>query len=260
MANTRTELPESLRGGQLATGYSARKRDGSRDKQPFFQARGLTAAAGFSSTVEDLGRFASWQFRLLEKGGEEILKVATLREMHQVQWINPDWKDAWGLGFAVKEENGRTIVRHGGSCPGYRSNLALDPKEKLATIVMINASGVSPDKYEGSIRAILKKATEPDPKKKAPKEVNLEEYAGRYDDQPWGGELAVLPWNGGLATLALPSADPKEELTVWQYTSSDTFRRIRKDGALGEELVFQRDDARRFTRLWHHSNYSNRIN
>jgi len=150
--------PEDIWRGKLATGYSAVKRDGSRDMLPLFQANGIKAAAGFSSTVEDLARFASWQFRLLENGGEEILKASTLREMHRVHWMDPDWKTAWGLGFSVREVDGRTIVGHSGGCPGYLSNLMIDPLKKQAFIVMINAQGVSPNKYTTGMREILKKA------------------------------------------------------------------------------------------------------
>jgi CubicO group peptidase (beta-lactamase class C family) len=259
LAKTRTELPAALRGREFATGYGSTKRDGTRDPQPFFQARGSTPAFGFSSTVEDLGRFASWQFRLLEQGGTEILRVATLREMHRVQWMDPDWKLAWGLGFAVKEEAGRSIVGHTGSCPGYRTHLDLDPKEKLATIVMINASGTFPNRLAASMRAILKKSSDPGPKIKAPGEIDLLSYAGRYNQQPWWGEMMVTPWKGGLATLALPSNDPKEDLILWQHVQGDTFRRIRTDKSLGEELRFERDSTRRITRVWRHSNFSNRL-
>ncbi|MBM3855349.1 MAG: serine hydrolase, partial [Verrucomicrobia bacterium] len=259
LTQTRTELPATLRGGQLATGYGARKRDGSREPQPFFQARGSAAAFGFSSTVEDLGRFASWQFRLLARGGTEILRAASLREMHRVQWLDPDWKRAWGLGFAVREESNRTIVSHGGSCPGYRTHLELDPKDEVAAIVMINASGAAPDKLAGGMRALLKKARDPGPKSKPPASVDLNAYAGRYDNQPWWGETAVVPWKGGLVTLALPSVDPKEDFTLWQHVQGDTFRRVRSDEALGEELRFERDNTGRVARVWRHSNYSNRL-
>ncbi|MGB2765279.1 MAG: serine hydrolase domain-containing protein, partial [Candidatus Aminicenantaceae bacterium] len=53
LADTRTKLPESLWGGKLSTGYTALKRDGTRNMLPLFQAKGIAAAAGFSSTVED---------------------------------------------------------------------------------------------------------------------------------------------------------------------------------------------------------------
>ncbi|WP_373075536.1 serine hydrolase domain-containing protein, partial [Zeaxanthinibacter enoshimensis] len=51
LTDTRTELPQSLYGKQLAIGYGALKHNGSRDRLKLFQANGITAAAGFSSNV-----------------------------------------------------------------------------------------------------------------------------------------------------------------------------------------------------------------
>jgi CubicO group peptidase (beta-lactamase class C family) len=257
LANTRTKLPESLWRGKLATGHTSKKRDGSRSMLPLFQAEGIAAAAGFSSTVEDLARFASWQFRLLEKGGEEIIKASTLREMHRVHWVNPDWKTTWGLGFSVREVDGKTMVGHGGSCPGYRSTLTIDPSKKQAFIVMINASGVSPSKYATGMRDILKKAEDKAKEEKAA--VDLEAYAGLYDSQPWWGETAILPWQGKLAVFGLPSENPGKNLTLLKHIEGDTFRRVRKDETLGEKVVFKRDKNGKVVRMWQHSNYEDKI-
>jgi CubicO group peptidase (beta-lactamase class C family) len=257
LANTRTKLPESLWRGKLATGHTSKKRDGTRSMLPLFQAEGIAAAAGFSSTVEDLARFASWQFRLLEKGGEEIIKASTLREMHRVHWVNPDWKTTWGLGFSVWEVDGKTMVGHGGSCPGYRSTLTIDPSKKQAFVVMINASGASPSKYATGMRDILKKAKDKAKEEKAA--VDLEAYAGLYDSQPWWGETAILPWQGKLAVFGLPSENPGKSLTLLKHVEGDTFRRVRKDETLGEEVVFERDKAGKVVRMWQHSNYENKI-
>jgi CubicO group peptidase (beta-lactamase class C family) len=257
LADTRTEPPESLWGEKFATGYSALKRDGTRDMLPLFQAKGMTPAAGFSSTVEDLARFASWQFRLLEKGGEEILKASTLREMHRVHWVDPDWQTTWGLGFSVREVDGRTMVGHSGSCPGYRTVLNIDPRKKQAFIVMINAGGVSPNKYASGMRDVLKKAGDENKEEKAA--VDLEAYSGRYDAQPWGGETAVLPWQGKLVMFGLPSENPADGMTLLKHIEGDTFRRLRKDETLGEEVVFERDEEGNVVRMWRHSNYENKI-
>jgi len=257
LADTRTNLPESLWREKLATGYTALKRDSNRDMLPLFQAEGITAAAGFSSTVEDLARFASWQFRLLEKGGEEILKASTLREMQRVHWVDPDWQTTWGLGFSVREVDGRSMVSHGGSCPGYRSTLDIDPHEKQAFCVMINAQGVSPNKYATGMRNILKKVTDKDKEEKAA--VDLEAYAGHYDSQPWWGETAVLPWQGKLAVFGLPSENPAQRLTLLKHIEGDTFRRLRRDETLGEEVIFERDETGKVVRMWQHSNYENKI-
>jgi CubicO group peptidase (beta-lactamase class C family) len=257
LADTRTQLPESLWREKFATGYSALKRDGSREMLPLFQAKGMTPAAGLSSTVEDLARFASWQFRLLENGGKEILKASTLREMHRVHWVDPDWKTTWGLGFSVREVDGRTMVGHSGSCPGYRSVLNIDPHEKQAFIVMINAGGVSPGKYAAGMRDILKKAGGRDQEERAA--VDLEAYSGLYDAQPWGGETAVLPWQGELVVFGLPSENPADGMTLLKHVEGDTFRRIRSDETLGEEVVFERDGRGKVIRMWQHSNYESKI-
>ena len=71
--NTRTKLPEDKYGKELAFGYSSENRNLERAKVNLFQANGIKAAAGFSSNVEDLGKFASWQFRLLDTTTTEIL-------------------------------------------------------------------------------------------------------------------------------------------------------------------------------------------
>ncbi len=101
MNDTSTEIPNAFRGDKLALGYSRRLRDGSRKEIPPYQVRGIASAAGFASTVEDLARFASWQFRLLEKGGDEVLAANTLKEMQRVHWLDPDWETTRGIGFSV---------------------------------------------------------------------------------------------------------------------------------------------------------------
>jgi CubicO group peptidase (beta-lactamase class C family) len=256
MNDTRTYMPESLWRGKLSTGYSALKRDGKRDQLALFQAKGIAAAAGFSSTVEDLARFASWQLRLLKNGGQEILGASTLREMQRVHWMDPDWETTWGLGFSVYKVDGKTMFGHGGSCPGYRSTLMIDPTKKQAFIVMINAQGVSPNKYARGMREILKKAAK---KEETKTDVDLEAYAGYYNAQPWGGETAVIPWQGKLAVFGLPSDNPAERLTLLKHIKGDDFRRLRDDETLGEEVIFERDKSGKVVRMWRNSNYSDKI-
>lgn len=254
MNDTRPYLPKELWRGCLATGYSSLTRNGTRDMLPFFQAEGIKPAAGFSSTVLDLAKFAAWQFRLLARGGEEILKAPTLREMHRVHWMDPDWKTTWGLGFSVYQIDGKTIVGHGGSCPGYRSTLMMEPGKKQAFVVMINASGTEPEKYARGMREILKKAAIKKEGEKAP-EINLEDYTGYYDAQPWWGETAVIPWQGNLALVSLPAENPVQGLTLLKHIEGDTFRRIRDDETLGEEVIFERDRSGKVFRFVRHSNY-----
>lgn len=263
LANTRTELPEGLYGKDLAIGYSALTREHERQKVALFQADGITPAAGFSSNVIDLGKFASWQFRLLDSTIIEILKPSTLKYMQNVHWTDPNWKTTWGLGFVVsKGSSGEKIVGHGGSCPGYRSSIRILPDSKRAYVVMINASGSNPTKYANGIHEILKKAEGAEKKQssKDPKTgIDLQKYSGYYNSMPWQSELFVSVWYGKLVLLGLPAESPAKSMTLFKHADGDTFRRVRDDGELGEKLEFERNDTGQITRYKIHGNYYSKI-
>ena len=59
---------------------------------------------------------------LLDRKSTEVLSPNTLREMHRVHWIDPDFATPWGLGFAVWRDKEKTFVGHGGSVPGSRAS------------------------------------------------------------------------------------------------------------------------------------------
>jgi len=261
MQSTTAEIPVTLHGTRLAVGYSSRLRDGTRPALPAFQGGGIAPAMAFASTVEDMARFASWQFRVLHHGAKEVLDKNTLREMHRVHWVDPSWETTWGLGFQVTRVADKTVVGHGGSCPGYRSHITLDPEAKLASIFMSNAGGVDAELFARRAIEIVGVAVEEalDPEKQ-PRTTHpaLALYVGTYDDAPWGGEVVVLPWKGRLAAVDLPTNDPMHALVELRQTSTHTFRRVRKDKKLGEEVRFEVGADGRVTRMWWHSNYSTR--
>lgn len=259
LQQTRTLLPKELYGEELAIGYGALKRNGDRDRISFFDAKGIKAAAGFSSNIEDLSNFAKWQFRLLETAQPEILQPATLKNMHNVHWTDPDFSTTWGLGFAVwKGPDGKKWVSHGGSCPGYRTVLQLQPSKKRAYVVMINAGGTNPGKYGSGINGLLSKY-ESEAASKDSLAVNLNEYSGFFNPQPWNSEVYVAPWKGKLALLDLPSNNPAEGLTLYEHVNGDVFQRIRDDGEAGELLNFTRDENGDISRFESHGNYSVKI-
>jgi CubicO group peptidase (beta-lactamase class C family) len=260
MANTHTDHIDRFRGNQLATGYTIRGRDGTRQVVPPYQVRGIAPAAGFISTVEDLGRFASWQFRALDGHDDSVLDRNTLREMHRVHWLEPDGWSSYGLGFSVWKDDDKTFVGHGGSCPGYRSQLLLRPQKRVATVFMTNGQGVNARRYTQrtydivapAIRAALEDlevADEP-----AADVAGLDRFTGLYK-RPLGGESVVLVWQGKLAVVGLPTEDPLASLTELQHMEGNVFRRIRDNDDLGEAFVFE-EDAEGRMRLWRNYQYS----
>jgi CubicO group peptidase (beta-lactamase class C family) len=258
LADTHPFMPMPLYGKRLAVGWGALKRDGTRDLLKPFDTRGITPAAGYTSTVEDLARFASWQFRLLSTEQPEVLKASTLREMQRVQFTDPDWKVTWGLGFTVTHKGDDTYVGHGGDCPGYHSMLTLRPATETAVVAMLTGTE-RPGTYAAAVFELLDKRKGFSFKDPPPAVTDLETYAGRYDGQPWTSEFTILPWAGGLAVLSLPSSTPVEDLIFLKAKGGDVFRRVREDGSEAEEVRFERDSSGRIVRFVRFSNPRERI-
>jgi hypothetical protein len=263
LASTTPQMPSDQRGKRLATGYGGLGREGRRQPAQFFTARGVAPAAGFASTVEDLARFAQWQFRLLDKGGTEILRATTLREMHRVHWIDPDFTNSYGLGFAVWRSGEKTFVGHGGSCPGFRSHLLLKPDEKLATVFMANAQGVNASQYAQRLYDIVGPALAAAAKEKdkAPPvpDPALTAYVGSYASAFSSTETAVFLWEDGIAMLSLPNPDPVPAIAKIKKVGDHTFRRVRKDERLGEPIVFEMGPDGKALRYVLHSNPYDRM-
>lgn len=256
--NTYTTLPPEKYGKELAIGYSAETREGERNQVSFFQANGIVPAAGFASNVEDLGKFASWQFRLRDTTETEILKPSTIKNMHNVHWTDPDFNATWGLGFSVfKGPGGVKWVGHGGSCPGYQTTLRINPSSEMAFSVMINALGTNPNKYFEGMLDILNKSEKID--KDASPDFSPDDYVGFYNQQPWQSESYIASWGDKLAILYLPADSPDNSMRLYQFVDVDTFKRIRSDDELGETLIFERDESGKVFRFKTHGNYSQRI-
>ncbi|RBY81648.1 serine hydrolase [Geodermatophilus sp. TF02-6] len=105
---------------------------------------GVMAAAGqLWATLADLARFAV--FLLGDTGG--VLAPATLAEMTVPAGVDPSvpgWS-AYGLGLQVLRVDGRTLVGHGGSMPGFLAGVFVDRDERTGAVSLANTtSGLDP--------------------------------------------------------------------------------------------------------------------
>ena len=238
--NTRPYIPAEKHGGQMAVGWGALRDDGTRPEVALFDAKGINPAAGYSSSVEDLAAFAAWQFRLLRTGKAEVLRASTLRDMQRVHYITPDRKTAWGLGFATYQVNETDIVGHGGSCPGYRSVLMQNLEEEFAIALAMNTME-SPGAIGAQLLALFKARIEAkDFEVPEGVEVDLSEYAGFYDHQPWDRESVIVPWAGGLAWIDVSYDEPAGEIGRLKPLGGDRFRVITQDGEERDVVTFHR--------------------
>jgi CubicO group peptidase (beta-lactamase class C family) len=182
--------------------------------------------------------------------------------MQRVQWVDPDWKTTWGLGFEVLREKDHTFVGHGGGCPGYYTHIRMEPKTKIAVVVLTNAVGSEVELYTAKafdlIRPAIEKALK-EPGKVPERDPALDRYAGVYDSI-WG-QSAIVRWEDGLAAVSLAERDLKEALVRLKKTGEHVFRRVREDeeDQLGEEFVFDLAQDGTVTRYKQHSNWYRKV-
>ena len=236
MSSTKTYMSSDEYGKVLSLGYSSLNRNVEREKVNFFNADGIAAAAGFTSNVLDLAKFARWQLNLLGSSEKNILSAETLKNMHKIHWDDDLSSVTRGLGFGVYNLDGETWVGHGGSCPGYRSQLYISPNLGIAYSVMINSSGTSPTKYIRGIHRILSKVN----LNKGDEINKFKEFEGKYISQPWVSETYVQSWGGDLALISLPSDEPY--LSLYKHVGGDIFKKILSNNDLGQELEILRDE------------------
>ena len=261
LRDTRAHFPKALHGNQMAIGYAGLLRDRIRKPLPPFDTRAITAAAGFTSTVEDLARFASWNFRTLDNQDDSVLNGNTLREMHRVSWVDPDWKSSWGIGFSVSQQEGNTVVSHGGGCPGYITDIAMVPKYKVAAIALTNAADGPAGNVTASMMKVIGMALMDLGESETPgPELNLEQYAGNYSTPVWGGEIAVRVWGNGLSVISLGNPyKPLGEVQKLAHVEGNVFVRL-EEGEPRERWYFEVDATGRASQIKRHQGLYSRIN
>ncbi|MBN2601063.1 MAG: serine hydrolase, partial [Candidatus Marinimicrobia bacterium] len=249
---------------ELATAYSRHLPDGRHKLMPFTDSKGLTPAANMSSTVEDLAKWASFQFSGKSSEGKVLLKQSTLREMQRVQWLQPSWESGWGLGWGVRIKGARTIVGHGGWVAGYRTQISFCPDEKTAFIIMFNADDASPSEYIYKAFDLIAPALVETYGKKEKAEVVIDpewkKYVGKYQD-PWLWDYDVMVLNGKLVIYSYdypPEEDPNYGISELTPIGKHTFRIADKNGH-GQKVIFEFDENGKVTRFKKGENYNYRV-
>jgi CubicO group peptidase (beta-lactamase class C family) len=193
----------------LAVPYGRRMPDGSREVLPFVDARGMAAATGVTSNLEDMAKFVSAQFRRGPRGGAHIVSTGSLREMHRVRSVEENWTSGTGLGFDISRIKDRTWVGHGGGYPGNTTQTLIQLDDKVGVIVLTNTNDSNPSDIARQLIATVgaavakasasKPATSWDPA--------WARFAGLYRGRNGDSEVVLLNQKLVLITPNAPNLD-----------------------------------------------------
>ncbi|MFG3549181.1 serine hydrolase domain-containing protein [Streptomyces sp. NPDC047725] len=155
---------------------------------------GRMAPAGqLWSTTGDLARFAAF----LVNGADEVLAAETVREMRApaAPAEAADVADGvtYGLGLQIQYRDGRLLVGHSGSLPGFLANLTIGVEDDVAAVVLANCtSGPLPAGVGADLVRIVAEAEPriPEPWRPLPDvDASVLELSGQWY---WGTQAFVL--------------------------------------------------------------------
>ena len=127
---------------ELAVGYGRRLPGAGRTVlSSATDYRGIAAAANMTSTVAN-GPGEIRDAPVSRSAGR--WRPDPARQHAARDWLDPDWKQGWGLGFKVLRRHGATCIGHSGWAPGYRTQMLLCPADKTGVIVLTTATRCAP--------------------------------------------------------------------------------------------------------------------
>ena len=230
----------------LAVPYGRRMPDGTREVLPFVDARGMAAATGVTSNLEDMAKFVSAQFRSGPRGGAQIVSTGSLREMHRVRSVEENWTSGTGLGFDISRIKDRTYVGHGGGYPGNTTQTLIQLDDKVGVIVLTNTNDSNPSDIARQLMATVGTAVA---KASASKPATVTwdpawaRFAGLYRGR--GGDSHVVLLNQKLVIIT-PNAPNVDNPVTLEPLGGGRFRFVAPTGggAVGEVVRFVEETGR----------------
>jgi len=230
----------------MTLGYGRRLPDGTRAVIPFMDAKGMGAATGITSNVEDMAKFVSAQFRRGKRGGNQILNTGSLREMHRVRSMENDWSSGYGIGFSNSRIKDKVWVGHGGGYPGYTTQTLIQLDDKVGVIVLTNTNDSDPGaiarQLATTVGAAVAKASQ---KKEAVVawDPAWERFAGIYRGE--FGDTQVILMNKALVSIT-PNGSNVDNPVKLEPIGGGRFRMVAPSGGgpVGEVVRFVEENGK----------------
>jgi CubicO group peptidase (beta-lactamase class C family) len=255
---------------QHATGHRFEAAADRVSVQPMVDYGPIAPAGQIKSSVHDMAQWVRFQLAGGAIDGKRLIPAEALGETHLPQTMirieglgkeaTPETNlQAYGLGWVVQDYRGQVLISHGGSINGFRTQVALLPKQNAGLVVLSNLSrslAVAAlrnnmiDRLIGGPRRdwnqllldVDRKSVIQDETKKREREAKrradtkpsreLQSYAGTYENSGYG-QAAVAIENGGLVLrwnrLSVP-------LTHFHF---DTFSASIPEDDFDEQVQFQ---------------------
>lgn len=145
MGTSAFELTDALR-PQMATGYDPSTFE---DVPPLSKhpiIHGMASAGQLYSSVHDLARWISLQFRTdaPEREGTQVLRGRSLWEMHQPNYMEPNWQAGYALAWMGSRYGENVYLGHSGGIHGFITQILFHVPSRTGVVVLTNSGGGMP--------------------------------------------------------------------------------------------------------------------
>ena len=139
MTASTVSTQEAQRDRRLALGYLWDKVDERVEHEEMIDLETIGPAGSVNSNVVDMAQWLRLQLGGGEVDGTRLISAERLRETWAPQIEIADGV-SYGLGWMLREYEGRKVVEHGGNIDGFSAQIGLIPEENLGYVLLMNLS------------------------------------------------------------------------------------------------------------------------
>lgn len=137
MADSNTTYAAAQADPLMAKGYQWDADRGVLEHQPMRSIDAAAPAGSINSSVRDMSRWVIFQLGRGEIEGDRLLS----EEMHAETWKKASEMTptiGYGLGWMIREWQGRRVIEHAGGIDGFTAEVAMLPDEGIGMVMLTN--------------------------------------------------------------------------------------------------------------------------
>ena len=182
MNSTRVSLTKTQKDRRLALGYKWNESLGEFEHLKMVDLGIIGPAGAVNSNVVDMAQWLRLQLGRGEVDGKRLISTKSILETWMPQ-IEMAPGRSYGLGWMLREHDGKKVVEHGGTIDGFSAQVGLMPEENLGFVLLTNLN-VTPFR-EASLELVFDALLDKWPEEKVENnmpagEVVLGDYVGTY--------------------------------------------------------------------------------
>jgi CubicO group peptidase (beta-lactamase class C family) len=139
MTATTLSVQDARKDPRLALGYSWDESDEEFEQEEMIVLDTIGPAGSVNSNVIDMAQWLRLQLGRGEIDGKRLISTERILDTWAPQ-IEIGEGISYGLGWMLREHDGRQVVEHGGNINGFSAQVGLMPEEKLGYVLLMNLS------------------------------------------------------------------------------------------------------------------------